>query len=83
MKSKQLECGKIGSSAGEKRKEEKGLNLKAQENKEISTGDFFSYNAQPPYKIRHQIKFWVPQLLGRKRDLLSCPRPILGWMSPI
>ena len=44
---------------------------------------FFPYNAQPPYKIRHQIKFWVPQLLGHKIGLLRCPRPILGWMSPI
>ena len=46
-------------------------------------GGFFSYNAQPPYKMGHQIKFWVPQLLGHKIGLLRCPRPILGWMSPI
>ena len=26
----------------------------------IDVGGFFSYNAQPPYKMGHQTKFWVP-----------------------
>ena len=37
------------------------------------SGGFFSYNAQPPYKIRHQLKFWVPQLLSHKIGLLRSP----------
>ena len=45
-------------------------------------GRFFSYNARPPYKMGHQVKFWVHQLLGHKIGLLGCPRPILGLMSP-
>ena len=49
---------------------------------DLGRGRFFSYNAQPPYKMGHQIKFWVPQLLGHKIGLLRCPRPILGWISP-
>ena len=44
--------------------------------------DFFCYNAQLSYELRHQPKIWVFLPLGHKIGLLRSPWPILGWMSP-
>ena len=46
-------------------------------------GETFFWVGHLPYKIGHQIKFWVPLPLKYKNEYQGPPRPFLGWRSTI